>query len=132
MAQAWGEAMDIYNQANGKVRLTLPKKLEADALAAQTHYLEENPRIGMIQEWLDRCEHDRVCAMMIWREALGHEFDEPQLKSVNEIHNIMRNSVAGWKYIGKQKMGIYGIQRAYERADKDNFIDAEGVEIPFC
>lgn len=132
MAQAWGEAMNIYNQANGKVRLTLSKKLEADALAAQTHYLEENPRIGMIQEWLDRCEHDRVCAMMIWREALGHEFDEPQLKSVNEIHNIMRNSVAGWKYIGKQKMGIYGIQRTYERADKDNFIDAEGVEIPFC
>lgn len=130
-AQAWGEAMDIYKHSNGKIRLTLPKRLEADALAAQTHYLEENPRIGIIQEWLDRCEHDRVCAIMIWREALGHEYEEPLPKSVNEIHNIMRNSVAGWEYIGKQKMGAYGVQRAYERAGKDDFIDASGVELPF-
>ena len=130
-AQAWGEAMDIYKHANGKIRLVLPKKLEAEAIAAQTHYLEENPRIGIIQEWLDRCEHDRVCAIMLWREALGHEYDEPLPKSINEIHNIMRNSVAGWEYIGKQKMGVYGVQRAYERVGKDDFVDADGVELPY-
>lgn len=130
MAQAWGEAMDIYKHANGNVRLTLPKKLEAAALEAQTHYLEENPYIGMIQAWLDKADVDRVCVMLLWREALGHQYDDPPRRQINELHDIMRNNITGWTYIGKQLVGVYGIQRCYERDGKDNFIDATGVELP--
>ena len=122
-AQAWGEIMDEYKRANGKIRLVLPARLQDEALKAQTAYLEEDPRIGIIQEWLDRTPKKRVCAIMLWREALGHLYDEPLPRVVNELHAIMRNSVNGWKYVGIQRIGEnYGNQRAYERID--DFVNA--------
>ena len=131
-AQAWGEAMDIYKHSNGKIRLTLPKKLEADAVAAQTHYLEENPYIGMIQAWLDRADIDRVCVMMLWRDALEHKYDDPTRKAINELHNIMRNNIAGWTYNGKQFVNDqYGIQRCYDRINKGQFVEVNADEVPF-
>ena len=130
MMQAWGEIMNEFKQANGSPRLVLPKKLEQAAIAAQTAYLEEDPRVGVIQEWLDHTSYNRVCAIMLWREALGHEYDEPRPMDVNAIHEIMKNSVAGWKYVGKQRTGsVYGIQRCYDR--KQRFIDSEGHEIAY-
>ena len=124
-AQAWGEIMDEYKRANGKIRLVLPKNLQDAAMKAQTAYLEEDPRIGIIQEWLDNTDEKRVCAMMLWREALGHLYDDLPPRVVNEIHAIMRNSVNGWKYVGIQRNGkIYGNQRSYERTD--DFVNAKG------
>ena len=124
-AQAWGEIMDEYLRANGKIRLVLPDHLQDAAITAQTAYLEEDPRIGIIQEWLDNTEKDRVCAIMLWREALGHEYDDPRASEINQIHAIMRNSVNGWKYVGIQRNGgRYGNQRSYERID--DFVNAEG------
>ena len=123
ISQAWGEIMDEYKRANGKIRLVLPARLQNEALKAQTAYLEEDPRIGIIQEWLDTTEESRVCAVMIWREALGHIYDEPRPSEINQIHAIMRNSVNGWKYVGIQRNGRkYGNQRSYERID--SFVNA--------
>lgn len=130
MAQAWGEIMSEYKQLNGKPKLVLPKKLEKEAIAAQTAYLEEDPRIGVIQEWLDNTSVDRVCAIMLWREALGHEFEEPRPYDINSLHEIMKNSIAGWRYVGKQKAGSrYGVQRCYDRIE--TFIDITDEEIAF-
>ena len=131
-AQAWGEAMDLYKHSNGKIRLTLPKRLEADAVAAQTHYLEENPYIGMVQAWLDRTDIDRVCVMMLWRDALEHKYDDPTRKAINELHNIMRNNIAGWTYNGKQFVNDqYGIQRCYDRINKGQFVEVNADEVSF-
>jgi hypothetical protein len=42
----------------------------------------------------------------------------------------MRNSVAGWKYVGKKKAkNPYGTQRCYDRIEQ--FLDATAEEIPF-
>lgn len=131
IAQAWGEAMDEYKRAGGRIRLVLPRKLESDAIAAQTKYLEDDPNIGIIQEWLDNSEYERVCASMIWRECLGHEYDEPRRQDINAIHDIMRNSIRGWKYVGMQRVGKYGAQRCYE-CTNDHFVPIEVTEeLPF-
>lgn len=125
IAQAWGEIMDEYKQANGKVRLVLPDRLQQEAINAQTAYMEEDPRIGIIQEWLDHCDKNRVCVMMLWREALGHLYDEPRPSEINQLHTIMRNSVNGWKYVGIQRNGgMYGNQRSYDRIT--DFVNANG------
>ena len=125
IAQAWGEIMDEYKQANGKVRLVLPDRLQQAAITAQTAYMEEDPRIGIIQEWLDHCDKNRVCVMMLWREALGHLYDEPRPSEINQLHTIMRNSVNGWKYVGIQRNGgMYGNQRSYDRIT--DFVNANG------
>lgn len=129
MMQAWGEIVSEYQQIGGKIRLVLPKNLEREAIAAQTAYLEEDPKIGIIQEWLDKTENNRVCVIMLWREALNHEFDDPRPSDVNSLHDIMRNSVAGWRYVGKKRAKYpYGIQRCYDRIEQ--FLDGSAVEIP--
>jgi hypothetical protein len=104
--------------------------LEQAAIAAQTAYLEEDPRVGVIQEWLDHTGYNRVCAIMLWREALGHEYDDPRPMDVNALHEIMKNNVTGWMYVGKQRAGSgYGLQRCYDR--KQVFIDSQGHEIAY-
>lgn len=129
-SQAWGEIMNEYQEAGGKVKLVLPPHLQKEALRAQTAYLEEDPRVGIIQEWLDNTHHSRVCVMMLWREALGREYDDPKPSEINQLHDIMRNSVNGWRYVGIQRIGgKYGNQRSYERIDR--FIEADAREIPF-
>jgi predicted P-loop ATPase len=126
--QAWGEAMDIYMRNNGKISLALDRKYEKQALEAQQQYTEDDPYIGIIQAWLDITNYPRVCAAMIWDEALDMSSIKPSPKEVNHIHDIMKNSITGWKYCGKQKIDSqYGIQRAYERIKP--IIEAE--EVPF-
>lgn len=126
--QAWGEAMDIYLQNNGKLSLALNKKYEKQALEAQQQYTEEDPFIGIIQEWLDTTSYEVVCAAMIWDEALDMDIVKPSPKEVNHIHDIMKNSITGWKAVGKQRIGAkYGVQRAYKRVQPI----IESDKIPF-
>ena len=119
--QAWGEIMDEFMRAGGTVPLILPSEVEKQAEEMRTAYLEEDPDIGIIQEWLDKAETDRVCAVQLWREALNHAFDQYAKKDINAIHEIMKNNITGWHSIGRMRCGGYGIQRAYER---------DAVEIP--
>jgi hypothetical protein len=58
-----------------------------------------------------------VCAIQLWREAMGHVYDGFTPKDINAIHEIMKNNIVGWHMTGKQRCGKYGIQRAYERDD---------------
>lgn len=122
--QAWGEIMDEYLRAGGKVSVVLPAKYEKEALEAQANYLEDNPDIGIIQEWLDRSGKDRVCASMIWKEAFGFDVAKPQRKDINDIHEIMKNSIVGWKPAGKKNVEGYGVQRCYESTES-GFVDGE-------
>lgn len=121
--QAWGEIMDEYTRAGGKVSVVLPKEYEEAAIDAQMAYLEDDPNIGIIQEWLDTCDKERVCIPMIWKEALKMEYVKPSQKDLNNLHEIMRNNIKGWKYEGKQRIDmIYGTQRCY--VPKAEFLDA--------
>lgn len=114
--QAWGEIMDEYYQKGGKVSLALNKKYEIKAIESQQQYTEDDPDIGIIQKWLDTVNYERVCAVMIWDEALKMSSTKPSPKEINHIHDIMRNSVTGWEYIGMQRTNtVYGTQRAYQR-----------------
>lgn len=124
VVQAWGEIMDEFLRAGGKVRLVLPKEMERQALKMQSAYQEDDPAVGMIQEWLNTTTEERVCAVQIWREALGHDYDKYEHKNINAIHEIMRNSITGWREVGKQRCGKYGFQRSYERIEKI-------LEVPF-
>ena len=117
--QAWGEIMNEYKQKGGKISLVLPKQYEDQALKAQLDYLEDDPRIGMIQNWLDTTDNDRVCVMMIWKEALQNEYVTPKHQDINAIHEIMKNNIVGWKSMGKKRCGKYGTQRSYDRVSKE-------------
>ena len=134
-AQAWGEAMDEYKRLGGNPKLVLSERMQQEALNTQAAYMEEDPLIGIIKEWLD--SHDqinRVCVMMLWRDALGNDtFDTlPERRMINRLHDIMKNNIEGWKYIGRQKISKYGVQRCYERTNQADFISIqEGEDVVF-
>jgi predicted P-loop ATPase len=131
-AQAWGEIMDEYLRKGGRISLVLPKRLQREAINMQERYMEEDPRIGIIQEWLDKTEHSRVCSMMLWREALKIEYAEPRAADIRAIHDIMRNAVAGWLPVGRQRCGDYGVQRCYEKVAKfEEVTENEEKQLPF-
>ena len=131
-AQAWGEIMDEYLRKGGKVSLVLPKRLQREAINMQERYMEEDPRIGIIQEWLDKTEHSRVCSMMLWREALKIEYAEPRAADIRAIHDIMRNAVVDWLPVGRQRCGDYGVQRCYEKVAKfEEITENEEKQLPF-
>lgn len=125
--QAWGEAMAYYKECNGSPKLVLPKRLEKKAAEAQAHYLEEDPLIGIVQEFLDvHVDINRICVSMLADLATDrNNIDFTDRRTVNRLHDIMRNSIEGWKYIGKQKVPGYGSQRCYERIKKNAVIDVE-------
>ena len=134
----WGEAVEIYKQGE---TLYLPPEIEAQARQVQKAYEEENPKTGIVAEYLDRLlpedweskdPYDRrawlgsatdgtvrrttVCTAEIWAEALGGNPEKLDRRELKEIGSIMA-SLQEWRYMGSRQMTIrpYGRQRYYER-----------------
>ena len=116
--QAWGEAVYLFKTENPK--LILPERLQKIALEMQNAFLEEDVRIGIMQEWLDNTTEEYVCIAMLFEQALGNEYQKPTRRDSNELHDIMNHSIKGWKKVenengGRKKLKRYGAQICYER-----------------
>lgn len=120
--QCWAEAMAAWNA--GERSLVLPDAHWDEAERIREKFTEDDPRVGIIQEYLDRRLGDprtpaRVCVKEIMDNALRLEFEgNPSRRLVNEIHAIMANQVRGWTMYpgnrnGKASCGAYGIQKCY-------------------
>lgn len=134
----WAEAVELYRAGEA---LYLPRELEAAAREVQETYEEENPRAGIVQEYLERrlpadwdimdllarrqwlegtqegtVPRTTVCTMEIWAEALGGNPDRLDRYAGKEIREIMER-MQGWRHNGNQRLTIrpYGRQRYYER-----------------
>lgn len=129
---AWGEAMGIFKKANGHPSLILPEDLQQLVEDKQSEYMEEDVRVGIIQEWLDKTGESRVCVAMIYEKALGYDGCKPSKYESTELHSIMTNQIKGWERLktsngGRSRCGNYGTQICYIRKE-DNHEDF--VEIP--
>lgn len=139
--QIWGEAVHLYKAGEA---LYLPRELEKKAREVQAIYEEENPRAGVIADYLDRLlpenwddldtysrrqwletdngegtvRRQTVCTLELWAEALGGNPDKIDRYAVKEISGIMAN-MPEWQYRGDNKRTIkpYGRQRYYERRE---------------
>ena len=137
----WGEAVELYKAGEA---LYLPKELERTAREVQESYEEENPRAGIIAEYLERLlptdwdskdlfsrrawlESDAVgtvkrttaCTLEIWAEALGGNPDKIDRYVAKEIRDIMAG-LSGWTHQGAKQRTIrpYGRQKYYERREE--------------
>lgn len=119
IALAWGEAMTEYESYINQNRfpdLVLPKSVQEEAERMQIKFLEEDVRIPIIQEWLDKNAPNRVCVPMIYEYALNGDIKDLSSKKLsNEIHRILRNSISGWKCVDRQRCEKYGVIVSYER-----------------
>lgn len=136
--QIWGEAVAIYKAGE---KLYLPRDLERVAREVQETYEEENPRAGIIAEYLDRLlpedwdsmdtysrrtwlesdaegtvKRTTVCTMEIWAEALGGNPDRLDRYGSKEIRDIMAK-LPEWRHRGNKlrSFKLYGRQRYFER-----------------
>lgn len=118
--QMWAEAVHYYKSGEGFLKLS--DQMETEAEERRMAYTESDVRDGIIQEWLDNTREDLVCVPMIYKEAL-EEFGKPTRRISNEIHEIMRRSITGWKLHpnvnGKARCGKYGYQVCYVRDGTD-------------
>lgn len=137
--QCWAQAVHVYKTS--RPPLVMPASLEMAVRESQDAHMEDDPRVGIIQEWLNARAMDMtfpckyVCVGMVCEEALGMRPDEYQGKrSVsNEVHRIMEHEVEGWHKVAKAQRlgGRWGRQRCYAPDGYEEFEAAfnGGVEI---
>lgn len=136
--QIWAEAVVRYREGE---QLFLDKETEATAREIQASYEEENPRVGLILEYLDRKlpdhwwkmgvmqrrewldsdaqgTHERkmVSIIEIWSEALRGQPDKLDRYGVKEIREIMAR-LPEWRRSGDKRISVdpYGRQRYYQK-----------------
>jgi predicted P-loop ATPase len=135
----WAEAVEIYKAGE---KLYLTKELEKAARDIQESYEEENPKAGIVADYLDRLLptdwdsrdlYDRrawlesagegtvqratVCTLEIWAEALGGNPDKLDRYVAKEIRDIMAG-LPEWRHQGARQRTIrpYGRQKYFERS----------------
>lgn len=139
--QIWAEAVELYNAGE---KLYLPKNLEKIAREVQESYEEENPRAGIVAEYLEKLlptnweemdsytrrewlesgteqgtvKRRTVCTLEIWVEALGGNPDRIDRYSAKEIRDIMAG-FPEWRHQGNSRITArpYGRQRYYARRE---------------
>ena len=135
--KAWAEAMHYYD--NNDYSLVFPEHLQMQLDEVRKQFEPEDPKTGIIQEWLDNYEGDTVCTSMIYSEALGKDC-EPKRYELTEIAQIMDINIVGWERhksnSQKRKFKKYGIQIAWDRLPdvvaKDGFLNiCIQEELPF-
>ncbi len=137
----WAEAVELYKAGEP---LYLPRELEAKAREVQELYEEENPRAGLVADYLDRLlpegwdtmdlyarrqwlesgvegtvQRTTVCHMEIWAEALGGSPERVDRYAIKEVRDIMAG-MAEWEHQGNAKATVrpYGRQKYYTRRSK--------------
>jgi predicted P-loop ATPase len=137
----WAEAVEIYKAGE---KLYLPRELEKMAREVQEMYEEENPKAGVVADYLDRLlpegwetqdiytrrqwletdavgtvRRETVCTLEIWAEALGGNPDKMDRYIAKEIRDIMAG-LPEWRHQGNDRpsFGPYGRQRYYKRSEQ--------------
>lgn len=118
--QMWAEAMEIYR--SGRFRLRFSPAMNEYLKAHQKDFMPEDTKAGQILDYLEHCSGSMVCSKQLYREALGHDYDEPKQWELREINDIMNNAVTGWRAFSNPRYfpEPYRRQKGWERIKNDN------------
>ena len=122
--QMWAEAMEIYR--SGDFKLKFSPAMDEYLKAHQREFMPEDTKAGQIQDYLDNYKGNMVCSKQLYREALGHLYDEPKQWELREINDIMNNAVTGWRAFVNPRYfpEPYRRQKGWERIEQpDNGTD---------
>ena len=135
----WAEAVELYRKGE---KLYLTRDLERMAREVQASYEEENPKAGIVADYLDRLlpdgwddmdfyarrqwletdaqgvrRRETVTTLEIWVEALSGHPDKLDRYAAKDIRDIMAG-LADWKHQGNKLITArpYGRQRYYKRS----------------
>lgn len=111
--QCWAEAKALYDK--GELHPYANKKLLDVIRERQQAAVEDDYRVGLIQDYLERKKITSTCILQVWVEALGNpEHIKPSRKDSCDIAAIL-NKIDGWKKAKKPKrFEVYGLQKYWE------------------
>ncbi len=117
--QAWAEAVHLYKE--GKLQAFARKEVLEQIRAAQEAAMEDDWRIGMIEQYLEdqkKANNSTVSVIELWHNALNEpEESKPTRKDSIEITQIITN-IPGWIQCPSPIRTKWGLQKAFR---KDNF-----------
>lgn len=75
----------------------------------------DDPRIGIIEQWVDGLKPNSViCAVQAMEEALGIPRESQRRRDQMEVSALLQNSIVRLRPLsGKHRVGAYGVQRAF-------------------
>jgi putative DNA primase/helicase len=146
--QLWAEAKMRYEEGE---KLYLTPALENAATAVQGRHLQEDPRTGLIENYLETLLPDnwnnlmphnkrqffegddlsmvgsqrrnRVCIPEIYCELFGGHHRDMNRYNTKELYAIMENMI-GWEESKKSlRFGVYGQQKGFMRIDVPSNVD---------
>lgn len=113
--QCWAEAKALYDK--GELPPHPNRELEALYRQMQENAAEEDPRAGLISEYLE--DKQRVCVLELWYKALGMREDSmPSRKDSNDIVLIMGRFDEWERHNKTMRFKFYGVQKGWERIGK--------------
>ena len=119
LLQVWAEAMTIYR--SGEYSMKFSKEIQRQLVEVQKDFMPEDTEAGQIQGFLEHYTGNVVCSKQLFKEALGHAFEEPKQWQLHNINEIMNTVVRGWKPFSNPRMFAgYGRQRGWEREISGN------------
>ncbi len=130
--QCWAEAKARF--LKGKMPNFANRALLPQFGAAQEEAMEDDWRVGAIEQFLDRQPVGTyVCTRQLKREALCANKDFPQDPNPKESQEIttLMNKFPEWIKAGRQYLPDYGRQRCWQRTNGMQEIDLSNQEMPF-
>ena len=112
--QCWAEMLTAYREQSDYSIPTPRVSLLGEIKAKQEDAEVEDPRVGMIEEYLRGKE--RVCIIQIWNECLHQNYygkiPVPNQSDRLELGEILTHKL-GWKRGTVGRFGNYGSQKAF-------------------
>ena len=114
LLQVWAEAMTVYR--SGHYSMKFSKSIQRPACGGAEGFHAGGHGGGQIQGFLEHYTGSMVCSKQLFKEALGHTYDEPKRWQLHNINEIMNTVVTGWKPFSNPRMFAgYGRQKGWER-----------------
>lgn len=116
IGQLWAEALYYYENNDP---LYLSEDIEVEAIHHQCLAMEQDPRQGLIHEYLNQTSSNQICLMELWCECLGKERSDMKKRDAYELEGMLRQ-IGGWKLYdgnttGKMRLKKYGVQKTFVR-----------------
>lgn len=112
--QCWLEAKHYYDVKD--YSLVLNQKVNSQVKEIQKIYLEDDWRVGVINEYLQDKNVEKTCIKDIWDYVFGYEDKIMTKKDSNEIALIMdTNFTENWVKVNSIRIKNYGIQRGWKK-----------------
>ncbi len=118
IGQIWAEAYVRYKEGE---TLYLTGRISEVATDMQKQAMEDDPRLGLVGEYLSAEHKEKICLMELWCECLKHDRQDMKKIDAYELEAIIQQ-IGGWDVYrgnatGKTRIPGYGVQKTFVKID---------------